>query len=83
MAAGACDNAGMKTRFNIPKLRNALALTGLTQEEIARKCNLSTGTISYVLNGQQPKSSTIQRIAAIVGLRLEDLLIPEPEHSDG
>ena len=75
-------NAGMKPTYNLAKLRNALALTGWTQQEIARKTRLSEGTISYIINGQQARPATIQAIAAIVQLTLADLLIPEPEAGD-
>lgn len=48
---------------------------GLTQKELAQKCNLATGTIQqYELNKRQPRLEQLQIIADVLGVHTEVLL---------
>ena len=51
------------------RLRAARKHCGYTQEQLAKKCNLSTGTIQrYELNTRNPKKSTVAQIADALNL---------------
>lgn len=60
---------------NIKKYRKE---SGLTQRQLAKKCDLATGTIQqYELGKRKPKIEQIQKMSAALGVSISELLDPD------
>ena len=57
---------GMGTAIRADWLRKALALRGMTGEDLARESRLTPSTISHALNGRSVSNRTISAIARAV-----------------
>lgn len=61
---------------NIKSARNA---SGMTQEELAKKCGMATITIRQYESGKrEPRQEQLRLIASALGVRMSDLLDQEP-----
>lgn len=65
--------------FSAHRLARLRRASGLTQEEIARRAGLATVTVSKLEEGRvaDPKSSTLSRIAKVLGCTVGQLMAPE------
>ena len=61
------------------KVRLAIARKGLNVTRIASRLGKSKATISLVLRGKLKAASTARRIAALLGISVSDLGIPESQ----
>ena len=53
----------------------AIAKSGLSRAEVARRTGLSTGTITRYLKAERsPKAYHVRRIAEVLGVRTDELL---------
>lgn len=60
---------------NIKKYRKE---SGLTQRQLAKKCDLATGTIQqYELGKRKPKIEQVQKMSAALGVSISELLDPD------
>ncbi len=65
-------------------LRTYMDLTGKTQAELARQCDLEPGLFSRYINGQaDPSVRVLKRMAARTGIALERLLEDVGNDPDG
>ena len=62
------------------KIKNLRTLNGLTQEELAVRCDLSKGFISQLENNNnEPSISTLQDILTALGTTLKDFFAEDEE----
>lgn len=62
------------------KIKNLRTLNGLTQEELAARCDLSKGFISQLENNNnEPSISTLQDILTALGTNLKDFFSEDVE----
>lgn len=50
---------------------------GLRQQEITQRASLSRGTVSAIYNGKSCNAETANKIAAALGVKVEDLTVKE------
>lgn len=73
-----CDCMGVnKMRFNKQKVKCALICTGKTQIQLAEEMTLSRPCLSKAMNGGSVTANTAKRIAAALGVPLEELVESE------
>lgn len=61
-------------------IRAAKAAKQLTNDDIAKAAGLSSPTISGICNGDRDiKLKTLQSVAGVLGLQMDDLFTPKPE----
>ncbi len=60
--------------FNMKPLRQAIAMKGWRQGDVAEATGFSDGTISKVLNGLNSSAKTVKQIADVVGVDMKDLV---------
>ena len=56
------------------RIRQIRKAAGLTQNQLAKKMNISYVNISQLENGREPKMDTLVRVASALGCRVEDLV---------
>lgn len=64
-------------RFNKQKAKCALICTGKTQIQLAQEMTLSRPCLSKAMNGGSVNANTAKRIAAALGVPLEELVESE------
>ena len=65
-------------RFKNPKLAAALARSGLTSREVARRAGLHYVTLSSILNNRVvPKPDTVEAISRVLDASSEELGLEE------
>ena len=63
-----------KMRFNKQKVKCALICTGKTQIQLAQEMTLSRPCLSKAMNGGSVTANTAKRIAAALGVPLDELI---------
>ena len=58
-------------------LRQARALKGLTQEQVANSTGLDIMTISRIERGRDPRFSTLKKLCDFYGLSMSDIIMIE------
>lgn len=66
-----------KMRFNKQKAKCALICTGKTQIQLAQEMTLSRPCLSKAMNGGSVNTNTAKRIAAALGVPLDELIESE------
>lgn len=62
--------------INTEKLHALLKEKGITQADMSREVGVTQAMMSYILNGfKTPSVSVLQRMAARLGVTMEELLI--------
>lgn len=63
-----------------PRVLAARTAAGLSQREVAERASVSIDTVRRAENGQhEPGANAIGRIAAALGVLIDDLYVHEPE----
>lgn len=63
--------------YDISKLEKARILKGWTKSNIANQLGLSPSTISAIFQGMNKRADTMKRLAELLGINLEEILIEE------
>ncbi|MGH2676571.1 MAG: helix-turn-helix transcriptional regulator [Actinomycetota bacterium] len=58
---------------NPNRVRELRGELGLSQEKLAAKADVSTGTIRAIERGHSPRLTTAQRLAQVLGVSVDDL----------
>ncbi len=64
-----------KSPYNIDKVKHAILMRGMMQDEIARAAGLTQGSISHFLHKRPVHGNTAMRIVKAVGLKMDDVLL--------
>src|SRR5258706_13892014 len=72
-------SVGVNLLFSARRLGQLRKAKGLTQEAVARRAGLATVTVSKLEEGRvaDPKSSTLARIAKVLGCTVAQLMVRE------
>lgn len=70
----------IRVQYDLGKIFEAAVRRGYSQRDLARRTQLTEETISRLAQRKhQPKAETVQKLAAVVGLRYADLVVDVQE----
>lgn len=73
----------MPKRLALPTITQAMEASGLSQSSLARELGVSRESVSKWLKGTSlPRPDKLLKLALLLGLRINDLVIREPSDSD-
>ncbi len=59
--------------MDVSEVKTRLKAKGITQAEIARRCDVSTAAVALFINRKMTSARLEKRLARILGVKLEEL----------